>query len=84
MFLTATIISKQMHPSLVGYLTLFSSSHRFSNSDIYTHPHSRSAMGSAACIICVQSTHVSLFHVHYVSSAFFLAEYFVYSFACLY
>ena len=41
-------------------------------------------MGSAACVTCVLSTRVSKFHVRYAGSAFFVAEHFVYSFACLY
>ena len=58
MFLTATIIPKQTHPSLVGYLMLFCLALAFSNTDIYIyiHLHSRSAMGSGACVTCIQST----------------------------
>ena len=37
MFLTATIISKQTHPSLVGYLMLFCLALAFSNTDIYIY-----------------------------------------------
>ena len=70
MFLTATIISKQTHPSPAGYLTLFCLAIAFSNSDIYTHPHSSSAMGSAACVTCEVLVYRSLMYVMRVAPFF--------------
>ena len=87
MFLTATIILKQTHSSLVGYLMFFRLAIAFSNSNTRIYTATLSFHDGFSCVRYLRSKYNVVVYRSFMSVMWvapFLAEHFVYSFACLY